>query len=117
MVVAEPGIAVTGRLPRRNRWLAIIAIAGWMAVLVVGLVYAAQVQWLGDLGCEASLGDSNYGTHGWSAFPPGPTCTYTRRLNGFAQVDGPTPVMTIWLVALALGALVSIALLRRSRRA
>lgn len=101
---------------RSKRWAVIILGAGWTVFLLVGLSYAALVQWMGDLDCEASVGDSNYGSRGWSALPPGPTCTFTRELNGFARVDGPTPVMTVWLVVLALGAVAYLALVRRPRR-
>ena len=118
MTITEPDApAVRTKATRRRRWVAIAAVAGWTAVLGLGLLHAAGVEWMGDLGCEANVGDSNYGAHGWSTLPPGPTCTYTQRMNGFDRVDGPTPVMSIWLLGLALGAIVCLALVRRARRA
>lgn len=101
----------------RGRLLALVAAAGWSAILLFGLAYAAFVNYMGELGCAASAGDSNYGRRDWSVLPPGPTCTYTSDLNGFDRVDGPTPIMFIWIVGLVLGAAVCLALLSRSRRA
>jgi hypothetical protein len=100
-----------------RRWLIAVAVAGWTVLLLLGLAVVAERQWIGDLGCEASTGDSNYGTHGWSVLPPGPTCTYTRDLNGYDQVDGPTPAMSIWLAGLAIGGVICVTLVRRSSRA
>lgn len=104
------------RLTGRRRGLAIVAVAGWAAVLLFGLLYAGLIQLVGDAGCEAGVGDSNYGTRGWSVVPPGPTCEYTQEMNGFARVDGPTPIMSLWLGGLVLGVFGYLVLVRRARR-
>lgn len=98
---------------RNTRWAVIIVGSAWTVLLLAGLAHGALIEMMGDSRCEATVGDSNYGAHGWSTLPPGPTCTFTTEVNGFARVDGPTPVMTVWLAVLALGALAYLALVRR----
>lgn len=105
------------RRASRTGWgLAWLAGGMWAAVLLIGLAYAAFINNTGDLGCNATTGGSNYGQFGWSVSPPGPTCTYTANLNGFDSVVGPTPVMSVWLVALVAGGIAVVSLIRRSRR-
>jgi len=104
---------------RGGRWgrrmLAYIATAAWTVVLLAGLGYGALVQHLGDAYCEPFEGSSQYGELRWSAFPPGPTCTFTADVHGFDAVRGPYPVMSTWLLVLAVGGAVCIVLVRRSR--
>jgi hypothetical protein len=96
--------------------LALAAVAGWLAVLSIGVLWGVFVSWTGDLGCESAPGSSNYGALQWSVVPPGPTCVFTEEVNGFAHVDEPTPVMSVWLVVLVLGTFVCLTLIRRARR-
>ena len=88
----------------------------WGAVLCFGLAWAGMIELQDDLGCEHSAGDSNYGEQSWSVLPPGPVCSWTAETNGFDEVRGPTPGMSVWLLVLVtLGALV-VWRARRSRR-
>lgn len=61
---------------------------------------------------------SNYGTLGWSVLPPGPTCTWTVEANGFDKVQGPSPVMSVWLITLIVLGIVArrLALASRTER-
>lgn len=104
----SPG-ATTKANPR-----ALTAIMIWAAVLLVGIAYAILIS--DDLYCEPVDGSSDYGDFAWSVFPPGPTCTFNEAVHGFDEVRGPNPGMSIWLIALLLGAVLCIELLRRSRR-
>jgi len=88
----------------------------WAAVLFVGAAYAILINDMDELYCEPVDGSSNYGDFAWSVFPPGPTCTFNEAVHGFDGVRGPTPVMSIWLIALVVGAVLCVELLRRSRR-
>ncbi len=87
----------------------------WAAVLLVGIAYAILIN-DSDVYCEPADGSSNYGDFAWSVFPPGPTCTFNEAVHGFDEVRGPNPGMSIWLIALVVGAVLCIELLRRSRR-
>ena len=98
-----------------SRVVAYVATACWAIVLLAGLGYGVLVQLYGDAYCEPFEGSSQYGDLGWSALPPGPTCSFTVDVHGFDEVRGPYPVMSAWLLALAVGGLVCIILLRRSR--
>jgi len=93
----------------RARFRALTALVIWAAVLLVGIAYAILIN-DNDLYCEPANGLSDYGDFAWSLFPPGPTCTFGE------AVRGPTPVMSIWLIALVVGAVLCVELLRRSRR-
>lgn len=88
---------------------------GWLAVAGIGVAYAVMLQLLGDAGCEPTPGSSTYGTFEWSILPPGPTCTFTMVPHGFDAVRGPTPVMSIWLLVLAVWA-VAIVIYRPTSR-
>jgi hypothetical protein len=103
-------------MARQRLARAIAAAIVWTAVLFVGFVHAALAQFLGSSACEASPGDSNYGEFGWSLLPPGPTCTFTEEANGFAEVRGPGPYMSVWLFVLVVGGWVCVRLFRRARR-
>lgn len=87
---------------RRFVWglLAVVSIVSWVGVALVGLAGLTLIGLEGDLGCDLSGADSNYGTLSWSALPPGPVCTYTVDENGVGKVDGPSPVTSIWLLTL-----------------
>ena len=108
-----PTSVTSGRL--RRRLFAYIATAAWVVVLLAGLGYGALVQLHGAAYCEPFEGSSQYGELRWSVFPPGPTCTFTANVNGFDEVRGPYPVMSAWLLVLAVGGVACVALLRRSR--
>jgi hypothetical protein len=73
-------------------------------VLIAGLAYGALVQLIGDAQCEPFEGGSDYGKMRWSAWPLGPTCTFTADVHGFDAMRGPHAVMSAWLVVLAIGA-------------
>ncbi|CAN5624775.1 hypothetical protein BH10ACT3_BH10ACT3_03200 [soil metagenome] len=81
----------------------------------MGLAYAALLQLLGESGCEPTEGSSQYGRFAWSAWPPGPTCTFPKNVHGFDEVRGPKPVMSVWFAARGLGGVVCLERLRRSR--
>jgi hypothetical protein len=95
--------------------LAYVATMAWAVVLVAGLGYGAMIQLLGDAYCKPFEGGSDYGELRWSALPPGPTCRFTADVHGFDEVRGPYPVMSAWLLVLAVGGVLCIALLRKSR--
>lgn len=104
------------RLPTDPRALARIAAVIWAIALVVGLGYAILINDMAELYCEPIAGSSDYGAFASSIIPPGPTCTFTEAVHGFDAVRGPSPVMSVWLVSLALGAMWILLLLRRPRR-
>lgn len=93
-----------------------VAAVAWFMLLVGGLAYAAYLQDLGSAFCVPFEGSSQYGEFRWSILPPGPTCSFTMSVHGFDETRGPTPVMSIWIVVLALGLLTTIALLAEVRR-
>ena len=95
--------------------LARVVASTWVAVLVVGVAYGVLVNDMDELYCEPTPGSSDYGDFAWSVLPPGPTCTFTGALHGFDGVRGPTPVMSVWMANLAIGGMLSVAMLRRSR--
>ncbi|MGB6059327.1 MAG: hypothetical protein WBF71_13805 [Microthrixaceae bacterium] len=104
--------AEVDRLIKRRGWLTTLWILAWSGTLLVGLAFAWLLDNLGDSNCEPTPGSSTYGKFGWSLIPPGPTCTFTAEVHGFDQVRGPSPVMTIWLAVLVIGAGVGVHLLR-----
>ena len=83
-----------------------------VGVAVVGVLYGLLLQFVGDQACPTPGRDSDWGSLSWSVLPPGPRCTWTEELNGVDRVEGPGPVMSIWLVTLALGLVVE----RRAHR-
>lgn len=116
VATTDESLRAAYRAGRRDAWrlaMGVVAVLCWSGTLALGLAYAGFLQLGGDTSCEASPGESNYGTFGWSVVPPGPTCTFTEELNGFDEVRGPTPVMSIWLLVLLVGALVVVPLVRR----
>jgi hypothetical protein len=104
------------RHPAEPGALARVAAVIWVIALVVGLGYAILVNDMAELYCEPIAGSSDYGAFAWSIVPPGPTCTFTDAVHGFDEVRGPTPVMSVWLLALAAGAMWILPMLTRSRR-
>ncbi len=97
----------------------VLLISVWVLFLVIGVGYAAMVILLGSAYCEPFEGSSQYGELRWSLWPPGPTCSFTKSVHGFSETRGPTPVMTMWLVGLAVGlclVIVLIAWRHRTRR-
>lgn len=95
--------------------LARVVTSIWVAVLVLGVAYGILVNDADDLNCEPTPGSSDYGDFAWSVLPPGPTCTFTEALHGFDGVRGPQPVISVWMATLAIGGMLSVATLRRSR--
>ncbi len=92
---------------------AVVAGTLWVAVAIVGLGWGAVVQVLDDGYCEKV--DSNYGKLSWSVVPPGPVCTWAADANGVDEVEGPSPVMSVWLVSLGVLGGVTVWLVRRAR--
>ena len=88
--------------------LAMIGLAG------VGLLYGAFLVFIDDLACPTQGADSNWGQLSWSFMPPGPRCTWTQEMNGINRIQGPGPVMSVWLLVL-IG--LTIVLVRWSRSA
>lgn len=110
---------ITEHAARRHsslwRTLLRVLLAGiWVFVLLVGVLYATEVA-DSDSNCPVSPEVSTYGTAGWSVLPPGPTCTFTAEAHGIDEVRGPTPVMSVWLGLLGLGAVVFVATSPRVR--
>jgi hypothetical protein len=68
-------------------------------LLLIGLGWAVLVHLLGSNVCQ--LGDSNYGELSWSVLPPGPVCTWTAERDGFDYVEGPSHVVSVWLLVIA----------------
>lgn len=87
----------------RLRVAILIAMGIWIMVFLVGIAYTVIVGILGSTVCEPFEGSSQYGELRWSAWPPGPTCTFRESVHGFDEVRGPSPAATVWLVALGLG--------------
>jgi hypothetical protein len=102
--------------PQRTRVLvAVAAVLNWVGLVAIGSAWIVYVQVAGDLRCQHPLaGDSLYGELRWSKWPPGPTCTWTKEAVGFDDVRGPSPVMSIWLVAVAVLGLVAVLMVRRA---
>lgn len=96
---ARGGQSIPVQHPRLWRVSAVLLVLGWTGLLLLGLGWRAFVA-ADDLYCEHSTGDSNFGELSWSIVPPGPVCTWTTERNGFDERYGPTPVMSIWLLAL-----------------
>jgi hypothetical protein len=70
----------------------------WLAVTLLGVTAIWARAWVGDLGCEANQGDSNYGELQWSMLPPGPKCVFTEEANGYAATEGPSPAWSVWFL-------------------
>jgi hypothetical protein len=101
------------RVRRPGLFSAVLLGGAWLLVASTGLAYAALITFLGDVGCEHEVGDSNYGEFSWSVFPPGPVCTWTPRLHGFSEKQGPTVVTSVWLVTLVVLGWLAIRSIRR----
>ena len=75
---------------------------GWLGVAVALLVIAipvAEFAYFAIVGDEAcSRGDSDFGVSSWSWIPPGPVCRYDG-LEGTVETVGPSPFMSLYLVA------------------
>ena len=99
-------------------WTGVGAFSAFVCVVVtiLGLGGLLLINFEGDLGCELSGSDSNYGELTWSLVPPGPACTFTSEVNGVDKVDGPSPVTSIWLVLVSSSAVFSVWALLRARR-
>jgi hypothetical protein len=95
------------------RILAGLAVLGWAFVLVIGLAWLILILGL-DWG-YCGRGDSTYGELSWSLLPPGPTCTWTKEADGFDAHQGPTAVMSLWLLSLLAGGLVARLLVRTAQ--
>jgi hypothetical protein len=95
------------RWPGLWRVAAVLLAVSWTGLLVLGLAWSVLITFAGDLYCEHSAGDSYFGEFSWSIVPPGPQCTWTTGTSGIDETYGPTPVISIWLLALlTLGGLV-----------
>lgn len=108
-------LAYAGRLrsaPYLGNMLLVIAT---LFVLLVGCAYGASLEQVGDINCQAAEGEYTYGEFGWSTVPPGPTCTFTRAEQGFDEVRGPTPVMSVWLALVVAGAATTAVMVLRAR--
>ena len=90
-----------------------LALLGWVFVLLIGLAWLMLILGLDWGYCDR--GDSVYGELRWSLVPPGPTCTWTIKADGVDAHQGPTAVMSIWLVTLLVGGLVAWLLVRMAR--
>jgi hypothetical protein len=97
---------------RRRSLIWTLVLLSAVGLAVVGVLYGLLLQFVGDLACPTPGRDSDWGSLSWSILPPGPRCTWTEELNGIDRADGPGPVMTAWLVTLALAAVVE----RRANR-
>lgn len=91
---------------RRRTAIAALLVIGWSVITLAGAGTGALLSSMGDLNCEADpadaragFRDSNYGRMEWSFVPPGPHCVWTVRMNGFAASDRPSPVWSLWLLA------------------
>lgn len=93
-----------------TRMLGAALAVAWLLTLAAGMGYALLVQLRGSTYCEPSEGSSQYGDLSWSVLPPGPTCRFSQEVHGFDATRGPTPVMSIWIAALLLGACVILVL-------
>jgi hypothetical protein len=71
---------------------------GWAGLLLIGLAWGSLVVVMGDTYCEHPTRSSDYGNLSWSIVPPGPQCSWGSGPG--TEVEGPTPVMSIWLVLL-----------------
>ena len=90
-----------------------LAVLGWVSLLLIGLAWLMLILGLDWGYCDR--GNSAYGELRWSILPPGPTCTWTTEADGVDAHQGPTAVMSIWLVTLLVGGLVTWLLLRMAR--
>jgi hypothetical protein len=87
---------VTAAPPSRGN-----GVVGWLflAMFTLALGVGGAFFWLGyDTTCEAARGDSNYGRAGWSWWLPGPTCVWTKDVNGFDGVRAATPWWSVWAI-------------------
>lgn len=100
------------RAIKRHGRLTALVILGWAAILSMTLAYVVAWTYFGDLSCEAFPDTSSYGEVVWSVVPPGPICTFTEANNGFDEVRGPSPVMSILIFLLIAGGVLVAMLLR-----
>lgn len=84
-----------------------------VSLALIGVAYGLFVEYADGLTCPTPGADSNWGELSWSVLPPGPRCTWSEELNGIDRVEGPGPVMSSWIVAVA-G--LSVGLMRAHRR-
>ena len=99
-----------GAKGRRRIWA--LVVLATLGLAVIGGLYGLLLQFVGDMACPTPGRDSEWGTLSWSVLPPGPRCTWTEELNGIDRVEGPGPVMTAWLLTLAVAVVVE----RRTNR-
>lgn len=85
------------RRRRQVRWTLLFLFA--IALAGIGIAYALLLNDV--LACPTPGRDSTYGDLSWSVLPPGPRCTWTAAEHGLDRVDGPSPVMSLWLLTLA----------------
>lgn len=87
-----------------------LALVVYVLTLLTGMAAAVLVEMAGQF-CEWPEGDSNYGAVTWSAFPPGPGCTWTEERNGVDARHDPTPgesaAVVIWLVVVTVSGTVA----------
>jgi MYXO-CTERM domain-containing protein len=81
-----------------------------IAVPVAGFAYFAIV---GDEAC--SRADSDFGVSSWSLIPPGHVCRYDG-LEAIAETVGPSPFMSLYLVAALVFLLLLVVRRRRASR-
>ena len=59
-----------------------ILVWAWLVLTLSGTGIAAAVTTMGDLDCEADIGDSNYGEMQWSFAPPARTASGPTKSTG-----------------------------------
>lgn len=101
-----------GRSALRSRIVRFGFILGWCLWFLAGSAFALFIDMLGDVLCSEPPDDSNFGRFGWSVIPPGPTCTFTKATNGYDAVRGPSPLMSIWIIGVVVGAVITFRLIR-----
>ena len=96
--------------------IGVLALASfWFLGAVAGIGWVVFVSSFGDLWCAHSEGDSNFGKLRWSLLPPGHTCTWTERANGFDDVEGPGWQGSTYIVGMALVGGATVVAVRRAR--
>lgn len=73
-----------------------------ISLALIGVAYGMFVEYADGLTCPTPGMDSNWGELSWSVLPPGPRCTWSEELNGITRVEGPGPVMSVWLASLVI---------------